>query len=227
MKKNRKLILSIICVLIIGIIVTGATFAYWSWVVDPENETDLDFVVIGEGIQNELYATLDGTGMTEVTNLHPADCSNSSAILKKVDINYLNKLKQSATITATLKVSEFNIKENIPSTEQLKHLKYALTYTDTSCDTNIVKNANGEELTGDFSKLKFENGEITNLPTNMFSQIITAPANMTGVQGVTYYLWIWLDSKYVHINVGDNNTDPMQELNFKVQWSGSIAQNPY
>jgi hypothetical protein len=50
---------------------------------------------------------------------------------------------------------------------------------------------------------------------------------MTGEQGVTYYLWIWLDSKYEHINVGDNNTDPMQGLNFKVQWSGIIEQNPY
>ena len=208
MKINRKIILSIISVLIIGIIVTGATFAYWNWVVDPENETDLDFIVIGEGVQNEIFATLEGTGITEVTNLHPSGCNDKTAILKKVDINYLNKLKQSATITANLKVSEFNIKDYVPTSEQLKHLKYALTYTSESCDSNVIKNANGQTLTGDFSKLQFDNGKVTNLPTNLFEQIITAPGNMTGIQSVTYYLWIWLDSEYVHINVGDNNTDP-------------------
>ena len=226
-KKNQKIILSIISVLIIGIIVTGATFAYWNWVVDAANETELDFVVLGNDVQSKLYAKLDGTGMTEIKNLHPSKCNEESAILKKIDISYLNKLKQSATITATLKVSEFNIKEYVPMEEQLKYLKYSLTHTETSCETNIVKNSSNEELTGDFSSLVFENGEVSNLPNNLFSQTITAPASMTGEQGVTYYLWIWLDSKYEHINVGNNNTDPMQELNFKVQWSGTVEQNPY
>lgn len=227
MKKNKKMIVSIIAVLFIGIIVTGATFAYWTWVVDAENETELDFITIGSNVQNELYAKLEGNGTTEVTKLIPSDCRADSAVLKKVEIGYLNKLKQSATITATLKVREFEVKYNAPTAEELKYLKYALTTTSDSCSTNIVKNANGEELTGNFSDLVFENGKVTNLPINLFSRTITIPANMTGEQGVTYYLWIWLDSKYVHINVGDNNTDPMQEINFKVQWSGTIAQNPY
>ena len=227
MKKNKKLILSIISVLVIGIIVTGATFAYWNWVVDAENETELDFVVLGDNVQSKLYAKLDGTGMTEIKNLHPSKCNEESAILKKIDISYLNKLKQTATITATLKVSEFNIKEYVPTEEQLKYLKYSLTHTETSCEKNIVKNSNNQELTGNFSNLIFENEKVSNLPNNLFSQTIITPSNMTGEQNVTYYLWIWLDSEYEHINVGNDNTDPMQGLDFKVQWSGTIEQNQY
>lgn len=227
MKKNQKIILSIISVLVIGIIVTSATFAYWTWVVDADNETEVEFITIGNNVQNELYAKLEGNGTTEVTKLTPTDCKIENAVLKKVEIGYLNKLKQSATITATLRVSEFEVKNAIPTTEELKYLKYALTTTSDSCSTNIVRNDDGEELTGNFSDLVFANGTATNLPTNLFSRTMTIPANMTGEQGVTYYLWIWLDSKYVHINIGDNNTDPMQEISFKVQWTGKIAQNPY
>lgn len=226
-KKNQKIILSIISVLVIGIIVTGATFAYWKWVVDAENETELDFVVIGDNIESELYAKLDGNGITEIKNLHPSKCDGNSAILKKINISYLNKLKQSATITATLKVSEFNVKEYIPTEEQLKYLKYSLTNTESSCENDIVKNSNNEELIGNFSDLVFENKKVSNLSNNLFSQTITVPANMTVKQEVNYYLWIWLDSEYEHINIGNDNTDPMQELNFKLEWSGTIEQNSY
>lgn len=229
MKKNNKIIITIASVVAIVIVTAGATFAYWNWIMDPSEETDIDFEVIGDNITQKLYANLNGNSSEIISNLEPTACTSDNAIKKEISINYLNKMKQSATITATLKVSDFRLRNNlyVPTTDELKYLKYAITTTPNSCESDIAIALNGEQMTGNFSELIFEDGDVTNLPLELFSYNFTADSNMNVENELKYYLWIWLDQDYVHINVGNNNTDAMQGIEFRMTWSGTVAQNSY
>lgn len=232
MKNKNKSALSLIIVLLIIAIALGATFAYWRWVVDEQNKTILDFSVANS--EEGIYANLEGNGTTVVEKLQPTNCNSidtssnkENVVLKPVIINYYNETERSATITATLEVTEFNIRSQsyIPEIDDLKYIKYALTTTDDSCSNNLVTDLSGNEITGDLSEIAFSQGIISNLPLTLFSQTITIDYSMTEEDIITYYLWIWLDSTYDHLNIGNNNTDPLQGLTFTTQWSGTIAQN--
>lgn len=85
---------------------------------------------------------------------------------------------------------------------------------------------------GTFSGLTFTSGATTanNLPFELkkgTSAAITqvVPAGTTTETTYTWHLYTWLDDSYTHTNVGTVNSDPMQGLTFKMQWSGTIAQS--
>lgn len=220
MKDRKKLIIAIVAVLIIIVLVGGATFAYWTWVTNTAQQTNVSFVVNQSDLEGEMYATLEGNGTTTATNLKPATCNGSNAIVKTITIKYLNKTVQAATVSATLSVTAFTARSAsyLPSSPNLGYLKYALT-TSSSCTSNVQKS-------GSFSGLTFSSAVTpTNLPLTLFTQTFTASANMSAEGTQTYYLYIWLDSSYEHTNTGSVNSDPMQGLSFTTQWSGTIAQN--
>lgn len=227
MKDRNKLIIAIIAVLAIIVLVGGATFAYWTWRTDTNQQTVVSFKI--ENPQAGLYANLEGNGTTEVSALAPAACDNTEhAVMKRVDIKYLNKTVQDATITATLSVSDLNLRSSdyIPTTAQLQNLKYALTTTDDLCTTDVATDLDNNQISGDFSDITFnDEGEHTNLPLKLFDVTFNAPGNMTKEETQTYYLWIYLSSDYEYENIGNTISDPMQELEFTTQWSGEIAQN--
>ena len=226
MKDKNKLVIAVVAVVAIVLLVVGATFAYWTWISNEEQRTNVAFTLTQETLEGGLYANLDGSGETTATALKPAACDSSNAVKKTVTINYYNETTQSATISAILQVSAFTLRDTayVPTTEDLEHLKYALTTTDTLCTTDVAKDLNENAISGDFSDVTFENG-VAQLPVTLFTQTFTAPAKMTEEATQTYYLWIWLDSAYAHENVGSNNTDPMQSLEFTTQWSGVVSQN--
>lgn len=222
MKDRKKLIIAIVAVLIIIVLVGGATFAYWTWVTNTAQQTNVSFVVNQSDLEGEMYATLEGgNGTTDVTAIKPSTCNGSNAIVKTITIKYLNKTVQAATVSATLKVTAFTARSTsyLPSSTNLGYLKYALTTSSSSCTTGVQKS-------GSFSGLTFSSSVTpTNLPLTLFTQTFTASANMSSEGTQTYYLYIWLDSSYEHQNSGSVNSDPMQGLSFTTQWSGTIAQN--
>lgn len=226
MKDRNKLILAIVAVVLIAVVVVGATFAYWTWTTNEEQRTSVIFSADIPG----LYASIEGNGTTTTTALKPAVCTHSTnAIQKEIVITYLNETVQSATVSATLQLTAFNLRSAsyVPTTENLQHLHYALTTTSGSCDASIATDLEGNQITGTFADLTptFSGTTMNNLPLTLFTQTFTADANMTAEDTQTYYLWIWLDTGYTHNNEGSENSDPMQGLTFTTQWSGQVAQN--
>lgn len=221
MKDRKKLIIAIVAVLIIIVLVGGATFAYWTWVTNTAQQTNVSFVVDDKKLEGEMYAKLEGNGTNTATSLKPSTCKGSNAIVKTITIKYLNKTVQAATVSATLSVTAFTARSAsyLPSSTNLGYLKYALTTDSSSCTSNVQKS-------GSFNGLTFSSAVTpTNLPLTLFTQTFTASANMSTEGTQTYYLYIWLDSSYEHKNIGSVNSDPMQGLSFTTQWSGTIAQN--
>ena len=74
MKDRKKLIIAILATLTIIVLVGGATFAYWTWVTNTAQQTNLGFVLEDEDLEGKMYATLEGNGTTTATNLKPATC---------------------------------------------------------------------------------------------------------------------------------------------------------
>lgn len=223
MKNKNTLIISTCIVTILTILIVGATYAYWSWRTDVVNQTDVSFEVVGTG----LSAHIEGNGTTEVMNLVPSACGNKKTIKKEVKITYQNETEHTATVSSTLSLIEFTLKNIsiVPSIEQLQKLKYVLTISPDSCSTNIATDIYGNEISGNFSELEFEGGNAENLPLDLFTHSFIAERSMNQKNTKTYYLWVWLDESYEHQNVGNYNTDPMQGIKFTLKYSGTIMQN--
>ena len=235
---NRKtLIMSIIAVALIAALVSGGTYAYWTWVSNTDQKTNVSFSVTNN-MDDLMYARLDGNGTTTVTNIKPAPCTDSTfAVVKTVPIKWTNKSTKDATVTATLSVTAFkfrdaNYKPTTTGTTEpnptLKYLKWAIkadsaataatTSSPNTCETGTTK--------GDFKGLTIPNSGTTvtsGLPLTLGSVTFTATANTSTEQTKTYYLYIWLDYNYPHQNTGSVNSDPMQGLDFTVEWSGTMV----
>ena len=81
---NRKtLIMSIIAVALIAALVSGGTYAYWTWVSNTDQKTNVSFSVTNN-MDDLMYARLDGNGTTTVTNIKPAPCTDSTFLLLMV-----------------------------------------------------------------------------------------------------------------------------------------------
>lgn len=241
MTNMKKIAVNILFVLATIIIVGGGTYAFWTWVVPEEEETNVIFKTPSEEeIKDKLSAKIDGSGNVEVADLKPDLCNGETAVRKEVVISYLNQTKKTATISASLEVpSELfvlatrQIIENNESTNQillptqanLEKLKFALTTGDKSCDDGIAVNVDEKEIIGNFSSLIIDDETKKNEKLTLFTHSFIAPAQMISEETKTYYLWIWLDIEYTHINVGNRNDDPMQGITFTTQWSGEIIQN--
>ena len=233
---NNALILSIIAVTLIAVLVSGGTYAYWTWVSNDANSqrTNVNFVISG----GDKYANLEGAGTadgsTSITNLKPIPCTDTTfAVVKTVPIKWANYSTNDATVTATLKVTSFkfrdaNYKPTTGSSGTLKSLKWAIRESAATTATTSSPNTCETSATasGDFAGLTIPNTGTTvtsGLPLTLGSVSFTATANTSTQQTKTYYLYIWLDYNYSHQNVGSVNSDPMQDLEFVVQWSGTIT----
>lgn len=224
MKENKQVIIAIVAVAIIIATAFGGTYAYWTWVTAANQQTNVNFTVNQTVIEGMLYAKIEGNAGATEAPLKPTTCTTSSnAIIKTIPIKYFNSTVQAATVTATLKLTAFNLRSAsyVPTSSNLGHLKYALTTSNTNCTTGVVQSG---DLNDSGKTPSFSNGKLSSHVT-LFSQTFTAPAEMSAEATQTYYLWIWLDSAYTHTNTGNTNSDPMQGFTISAQWSGQIAQN--
>lgn len=204
MKERNKIIIAIVIVIAIIAVVVGATYAYWQWQTSAEQQTDVSFTV-----QNDLSATLIGGGTTAVSNLAPAACTNSTyAFKKEILLNYQNGTSQAAKVNATLTVSGFNQPHS--GSLDLSKLHYVLNTSSENCTSGSI-------LAGGTNSSFVKNGALIN---NLKIKDNIA-ANSSGSQN--YYLWVWIDKNYTSMNTGNTISDPMQDLTFKLTWSGSIT----
>lgn len=204
MKKNY--LISFIFVLVILALVVSGTLAYWFWSTDTSQKTNTILRVANNS--DQLAATLDGGENIAVNNLAPAACTNSTYSLKKtLTLTYKNLSTQAAKVYLNLTVSNFTQPHN--GTLDLTKIHYALTDSTTSC-------ASGTVIAGGNNSSFVTSG---NLFTNL--ELLTVPAN-TSETSTNYYLWVWIDPSYEAWNVGSSVTDPMQDLSFKMNFSGEI-----
>lgn len=209
---KKKFISSIIIVLLIIIVIAGATLAYWQWMTSEEEETSISLKV--EGDTSNMSAKIDGGSSIDINSLIPtSNCLSSDALQKEITITYINNTDISGEIVANLDITSFTANNGNPTNEQLSYLKWVITNTENSCTTGIIQS-------GDFSNVDYQNlpQNLITIQNNISSNISTE----TPIQPL--YLYIWLDSAYEHINIGNNNTDSMQNLNFTLEWSGIIRQ---
>ena len=241
MKDRNKLIISIVVVILIAAIVVGGTFAYWTWSTNASQNTYVGFTVTDDA-SGDIYAHLIGNGVTTVTNMEPAVCSNTTyAVVKTVQIKWKNNSNNAQTVTASLNVTDFAIRNASykPTTANLQSLKWAIrsaavtSSAVSSCDPDGNSSAKaacnacstGAVASGDFSGITMPSSGTTvtsGLPKTLGTVSFTATANTTTEQTQTYYLYIWLDANYAHTNYGSTNDDPMQGLTFTVNWTGTM-----
>ena len=241
---TKKIIISIIVVTLIVVLVGGATFAYWSWSSSDAQKTNVTFTV--EDLSSSMYCdvTISGTGVSTgvatASNLQPvANCADDALatagkiIKNDVVLKCKNGTTRDATASLNLNVTTFTLRASAyqPESGDLSSLKWITTsgsgVTNAStCDSMATSSG------GTFSGLTFTSGATTanNLPFELkkgTSAAITqvVPAGTTTETTYTWHLYTWLDDSYTHTNVGTVNSDPMQGLTFKMQWSGTIARS--
>ena len=221
MKEKNKLLIAIIAVLLIAIVVVGATYAYWSWQTAPNEQTNVSFTVPSGSTL--LSASIDG-GTMSVSKLAPTSCGNATYGAKStVTLTYTNQSSATAFVSGTLTVNNFTKPHGStsgtikPTATDLGYLRYTLRTGDTSCTTGT------EIASGNFAALY--NKTSAQIMTNaaLKKNIATGTTNGTQVM----HLYVWLDSSYNYTNIGSGVvSDPMEDLSFTISWSGSIDNTP-
>ena len=221
MKEQNKLIISIITVILIAVVVVGATYAYWSWTTNTNEQTNV--VLSVPSGSTLLKASIDG-GTMSVSNLAPTSCGNTTYGFKStVTLTYTNKSSAAASIYGTLTVNDFTKPNGStsgvikPTTEDLEHLRYSLRTDDTDCQTGT------ELVSGNFAALYNKTTAEIMKNAVLEKNIATNTINGTKIM----HLYIWLDNDYEYENVGSNVvSDSMQDISFTLSWSGIIDNTP-
>lgn len=213
MEDKKKLILAIIAVVAIILAVGGATFAYWSWQTNTAQRTNVNFTIINPNASGDMTARIDGNGTSTVTGLVPTNnCAGSNALVKTVPIYYKNNTINRAKITVNLTLSGLTAGNVAIDYSKLSYIKWAITTTSGNCTSNPAAH-------GDFGVVTSTAAKTLATLEHTINANVTTETNL-----VTYYLYVWLDSSYNHTNEGDNNSDPMQNLSFQLEWSGTMEQ---
>lgn len=216
MKKKNQLIIAIVSVFLIIVVVAGSTYSYLTWVSNTTHRTIINFAIADS--TQDMYANLEGGGSATAQNLAPVTCASSNygtyGLKRTMTLKYKNNTAQAASIKGTLTITAWTPAHGTISSEALGKINYRVTESGTNCSQTAVTGMSGtfpSTITAGSTKL------INNV------QFLSAPANTTTEQTKTYYLWIWIDSTYAHENVGNVISDPLQDLQFTVQWSGTMS----
>ena len=173
--KNRN-ILTILLVLTIIFTIMGGSLAYYNWQTSESQKTVVTFT-----IENEFSCSADGGGNISSVNIAPTTCTGSYAL--KRTIKSMPQITGNKTIYMDLWLDVNEIGTGLSNSN---NFKYALTTSDTSCETGVVKSGT---FTG-----KTQGSKISLLSSKIYSQTVTD----------TYYLYIWLDS-------AETSTDTMNQ----------------
>ena len=164
--KNRN-ILTILLVLTIIFTIMGGSLAYYNWQTSESQKTVVTFT-----IENEFSCSADGGGNISSVNIAPTTCTGSYAL--KRTIKAMPKLSVASSIYMDLWL---DINEIGTGLSNSNNFKYALTTSDTSCETGLV-------TSGTFTGTK-AGDKISLLSSQKYTQTMTD----------TYYLYIWLDKE--------------------------------
>ena len=161
---NSKKIITIVVVLAVIFTIIGGTLAYWSWVSDNSQKTNVTFT-----IGSNFSCGADGGGNITNTNYFvPTDCMNSTyAIKREITTSITNNGSEPVYMDMWLNID--SIGTGLTMTTRFL---YSLTTDSTSCTNNII-------TIGSF------NGKIEGDRIILLDDVDS---------GGTYYLYIWLDS---------------------------------
>jgi len=171
MKNEFKYIISLVMILsAVMVMVSGGTFAYYSWQGSDEQRTEVVFTV-----EQEFSCAADGGGNIthEDVPIAPASCINSKHAIKR-------EVKVKPTITGghtVLMNLWLDINEIGTGLSNSRNFRYALTTDPNSCTNGIVE-------TGNFYGTQAGD-----------EALILNRTGYTSTTVETYYLYIWLDSK--------------------------------
>lgn len=174
--KNKKIIISIIAVILIVIAVIGGTYAYWHWQTTAEENTSFNLVIPKP---SDLFScSADGGGNINANEktLVPTVVNSSTTE------NYIKRaVKVSPTISADNTTVYLSLWLNVnvigSGLSKTDNLHYVLTTGASSPDDGVIlsKNFKGVSV----------NDKLYLLSDKTYSATTTE----------TYYLWIWLDAK--------------------------------
>ena len=231
MDKRKKIIIPIIIVTIV-ILLLGATFAYWRW--QTQRNEEVNIALTFSGSSDDLYARIEGgepITNVDVTLLPTNNCLGNTALQRTVSITYKNATSQSAKVEAQLDVTAFQLQSGRTLIDDdLSHIHWAITTNSGSCSTDVVSS-------GTFEGITFTNSQISNMTNdssygNIYSLnsgnpmiTISAPSGMQNeTTSSNYYAYVWIDEEYRYTNLGNEVTDPMSDFYLQLTWHGKIYQ---
>lgn len=174
--KNKKLIISIIAVILIIIAVIGGTYAYWRWQTTAEENTS--FNLVGPKQSDIFSCKADGGGNIS---------ANEKTLVPTVVDSHTteNYIKRAVKVSPTISDNDttvylslwLNVNVIGSGLSTTDNLHYVLTTGASSPDDGVVlsKNFKGVSV----------NDKLYLLSDKTYSATTTE----------TYYLWIWLDAK--------------------------------
>ena len=165
--KNKNLII-ILMMLTITFTIMGGTLAYFTWQTSESQKTELTFTI---DKKMSCSADIGGTISSNDTHLMPDSCTGTHAIKRTLTTKTQTINNNSIYMDLWLDVNEIGT-----GLTNSNNFKYALTTSDTSCETGLV-------TSGTFTGTS-QGDKIELLSSNEYNDSTTN----------TYYLYIWLDS---------------------------------
>ena len=195
MDKNKKIII-IVSITILILSIVGGTLAYWSWVTNTNQRTNVTFT-----LASGYSCSADGGG-----NINSGEKVLIPTLVSNEYAN--NYIKRTVTVSPTIDTMGktiymdlwLDIKTLGAGLSNTNYFRYAFTTSSTSNTTGVVAE-------GTFNG-KTAGDKVMLLDAQSFSTSTTD----------TYYLWIWLD-----INEEDES---VMEQSFSLSLNGSCTDKP-
>ena len=195
MDKNKKIII-IVSITILILSIVGGTLAYWSWVTNTNQRTNVTFT-----LASGYSCSADGGG-----NINSGEKVLIPTLVSNEYAN--NYIKRTVTVSPTIDTTGktiymdlwLDIKTLGTGLSNTNYFRYAFTTSSTSNTTGVI-------VEGTFNG-KIAGDKIMLLNAQSFSTSTTD----------TYYLWIWLD-----INEEDES---VMEQSFSLSLNGSCTDKP-
>lgn len=195
MDKNKKIII-IVSIIILILSIVGGTLAYWSWVTNTNQRTNVTFT-----LASGYSCSADGGG-----NINSGEKVLIPTLVSNEYAN--NYIKRTVTVSPTIDTTGktiymdlwLDIKTLGTGLSNTNYFRYAFTTSSTSNTTGVVAE-------GTFNG-KTAGDKVMLLDAQSFSTSTTD----------TYYLWIWLD-----INEEDES---VMEQSFSLSLNGSCTDKP-
>ena len=165
--KNKNLII-ILIMLTITFTIMGGSLAYYNWQTSESQKTELTFTI---DKKMSCSADIGGTISSNDTHLMPDSCTGTHAIKRTLTTKTQTINNNSIYMDLWLDINEIGT-----GLSNSNNFKYALTTSDTSCETGLV-------TSGTFTGTS-QGDKIELLSSNEYNESTTN----------TYYLYVWLDS---------------------------------
>lgn len=211
-KERKKGLILIIVIMLIIVFISGATYAWLTW--DSESNTAVT-ITAEEG----AILTIDGGGDIASNKLAPTfECNNSNyAIQRTITASAINGTQFNMLAYIQL----YTNSELFPDVYKMENFEWVVSSSATDCTSS-----NNILASGNFANIdnSTDNSNKENTPIDLVSFYV--PANTTIPLSKIYYLYIWVNDEYVIKNYGDDVTNSIQDVEFTLELTGKITNDP-